>query len=225
MDGFALTKLCIQFDFGRSNAVAKSVLVALASHYSEDNGKVWPGSDVLCREAACQRNALFAAIKWLRETGLIETKRTWTGNVYTFNCELIRQGSFSKSIESNTSQSIENDTTDSIENDTSVSIGNDTTLSIESDTYESNASATYQSIESDTQTNKEQIKEQKKETEDFSSMTDSELIDFFSAVSHEDGIEARAEYTRRVLARNKRTMRPDFEQPDRPQYEILGMHH
>jgi hypothetical protein len=78
------------------------------------------------------------------------------------------------------------------------------------------------SVESDTTYKKEK---EKKEKEDFSSMTDSELIDFFSAVSHEDGIEARAEYTRRVLARNKQTMRPDFEQPDRPQYEILGMHH
>ena len=168
MDGFELTKLCIQFDFGRSNAVAKAVLVALASHYSEDNGKVWPGSDALCREAACQRNALFAAIKWLREAGLIETKRTWTGNVYTFNYKLIRQGGFEPRIENDTTVSIESDTSVSIENDTSVSIENDTKLSIESVTYQSNASDTYQSIESDTyqsiesdtQTNKEQIKEQ-----------------------------------------------------------------
>ena len=213
MDGFELTKLCIQFDFGRSNAVAKSVLVALASHYNVDNGKVWPGSDVLCREAACQRNALFNAIKWLRECGLIETKRTWIGNVYTFNFQLLAQGGFEPRTEFDTKQSIENVTTVSIESDTNVSIENVTKLSTEFDTC--------LSIESDTQTNKEQIKEQI--NRDFSLMTNAELVDFFSSVSHEEGIEARAEYTRRIAALNKQTMRPDYEEPNRVHYEILGM--
>ena len=217
MDGFELTKLCIQFDFGRSNAVAKSVLVALASHYNEDNGKVWPGSDVLCREAACQRNALFNAIKWLRECGLIETKRTWIGNVYTFNFQLLAQGGFEPRTESDTKQSIENVTTVSIESDTNVSIENVTKLSTESDTC--------LSIESDTQTNKEQIKETKKINRNFFLMTDAELVEFFSSVSHEEGIEARAEYTRRVEERNKSVMMSDFDMPSRPRYQILGMKH
>lgn len=161
MEGFELTKLCIRFDFGRSNAVAKSVLIALASHYNEDNGKVWPGSEVLCREAACQRNALFNAIKWLREVGLIGTKRTWMGNVYTFNYALLRRGEFERSIESNTHLSIESDTNVSIENVTKESIESDTSVSSENDTCLSIESNTRQSIESDTRTNKEQIKEQK----------------------------------------------------------------
>ena len=80
---------------------------------------------------------------------------------------------------------------------------------------------TLQSMKTNTRTNKEQIKEQI--NRDFSLMTDSELVDFFSSVSHEEGIEARAEYTRRVAAFNKQTMRPDYEEPNRPHYEILGM--
>ena len=182
MDGFELTKLCIQFDFGRSNAVAKSVLVALASHYNVDNGKVWPGSDVLCREAACQRNALFNAIKWLRECGLIETKRTWIGNVYTFNFQLLAQGGFEPRTEFNTKQSIENVTTVSIENITKLSNESDTCLS----------------IESDTQTNKEQIKETKITNSDFSDSLDNSIVDCTSP--WEDRQRAIEEHNRRMRA-------------------------
>lgn len=217
MDGFDLTKLCIQFDFGCSNAVAKSVLVALASHYNEDNGKVWPGAEVLCREASCHRNSLFNAIKWLRENNLIETKRTWGGNVYKFNLELISRGRFDVSTKTSTNgstrfstnKSTKSSTTESTENSTSVSIKSDTSLS----------------TESRTQTNKEQIKETKKINRNFFLMTDAELVEFFSSVSHEEGIEARAEYTRRVEERNKSVMMSDFDMPSRPRYQILGMKH
>lgn len=176
MDGFELTKLCIQFDFGSSNAVAKSVLVALASHYNEDNGKVWPGADALCREASCHRNSLFNAIKWLRDNGLVEAKRTWGGNVYKFNVELIRRGYLVGSTKSNTLQSIESDTNVSTKNSTyestgfstnestefstNVSTGFSTSVSTKNDTLESTKNDTYQSTNIRTQTNKEQIKEQ-----------------------------------------------------------------
>lgn len=225
MDGFDLTKLCIQFDFGCSNAVAKSVLVALASHYNEDNGKVWPGAEVLCREASCHRNSLFNAIKWLRENNLIETKRTWGGNVYKFNLELISRGRFDVSAKSSTFGSTKKDTSVSTSFSTNESTKSSTTVSTENSTNVSTVSHTSLSTESRTQTNKEQIKETKKINRNFFLMTDAELVEFFSSVSHEEGIEARAEYTRRVAAFNKQTMRPDFEEPNRVHYEILGMHH
>jgi hypothetical protein len=78
------------------------------------------------------------------------------------------------------------------------------------------------SVESDTTYKKEK---EKKEKEDFSLKTDSELLTLMDDLSWEDAFEARAEYARRVAERTKHNLRPDFEQPDRPQYEILGMHH
>ena len=225
MDGFDLTKLCIQFDFGCSNAVAKSVLVALASHYNEDNGKVWPGAEVLCREASCHRNSLFNAIKWLRENNLIETKRTWGGNVYKFNLELISRGRFDVSAKTSTFGSTKKDTNGSTRFSTNKSTKSSTTESTENSTSVSIKSDTSLSTESRTQTNKEQIKETKKINRNFFLMTDAELVEFFSSVSHEEGIEARAEYTRRVEERNKSVMMSDFDMPSRPRYQILGMKH
>ena len=225
MDGFDLTKLCIQFDFGCSNAVAKSVLVALASHYNEDNGKVWPGAEVLCREASCHRNSLFNAIKWLRENNLIETKRTWGGNVYKFNLELISRGRFDVSAKTSTFGSTKKDTNGSTRFSTNNSTKSSTTESTENSTSVSIKSDTSLSTESRTQTNKEQIKETKKINRNFFLMTDAELVEFFSSVSHEEGIEARAEYTRRVEERNKSVMMSDFDMPSRPRYQILGMKH
>ena len=225
MDGFDLTKLCIQFDFGCSNAVAKSVLVALASHYNEDNGKVWPGAEVLCREASCHRNSLFNAIKWLRENNLIETKRTWGGNVYKFNLELISRGRFDVSSKTSTFGSTKKNTNGSTRFSTNESTKSSTTESAENSTSVSTKSDTFLSTESRTQTNKEQIKETKKINRNFFLMTDAELVEFFSSVSHEEGIEARAEYTRRVEERNKSVMMSDFDMPSRPRYQILGMKH
>ena len=225
MDGFDLTKLCIQFDFGCSNAVAKSVLVALASHYNEDNGKVWPGAEVLCREASCHRNSLFNAIKWLRENNLIETKRTWGGNVYKFNLELISRGRFDVSSKTSTFGSTKKNTNGSTRFSTNESTKSSTTESTENSTSVSTKSDTFLSTESRTQTNKEQIKETKKINRNFFLMTDAELVEFFSSVSHEEGIEARAEYTRRVEERNKIVMMSDFDMPSRPRYQILGMKH
>lgn len=225
MDGFDLTKLCIQFDFGCSNAVAKSVLVALASHYNEDNGKVWPGAEVLCREASCHRNSLFNAIKWLRENNLIETKRTWGGNVYKFNLELISRGRFDVSSKTSTFGSTKKNTNGSTRFSTNESTKSSTTESTENSTSVSTKSDTFLSTESRTQTNKEQIKETKKINRNFFLMTDAELVEFFSSVSHEEGIEARAEYTRRVEERNKSVMMSDFDMPSRPRYQILGMKH
>ena len=210
MTGYELISLCIKFDLGEAKAVAKSTLVALASFYNEERDGSWPGEKDLLPRAACERRALFRAIQWLEEIGLVTVERSaGKGNFYRFNVALLEQGSYQKATSGNNGTSYQKVT--SYQNVTAVVTkkqleqlpkGNDTS---------------YQKV---TAYKKEKIK---KEKEDFSLMTDSELVDFFSAVPHEEGIEARAEYTRRVLARNKQSMRPDFEQPDRPHYEILGM--
>ena len=95
MKGFDLVKLCIKFDFGETNAVAKAVLVALASFYNEDNDGVWPGEKDLLPLASCERRALFRAIKWLEEVELITVERfVGKGNHYRFNEDLLLKGNF-----------------------------------------------------------------------------------------------------------------------------------
>ena len=95
MKGFDLVKLCIKFDFGETNSVAKSVLVALASFYNEDNDGVWPGEKDLLPLASCERRALFRAIKWLEEVELITVERfVGKGNHYRFNEDLLLKGNF-----------------------------------------------------------------------------------------------------------------------------------
>ena len=215
MDGFRLTNLCIELDFGCSNAHAKAVLVALAMSFNAENEEVWVGVDTLVRRSACTRNTVFKALAWLEGQGLIVKRRTQRSNHYRFNLALIQGGAL-QGIKSNTSQSIKSRTVQSIETNTPRE-----PQSIKTNTPQSIESNTLQSMKTNTRTNKEQIKEQIKI--DFSSMSDSELVEFFSSVSHEEGIEARAEYTRRVAAFNKQTMRPDFEEPSRVHYEILGM--
>ncbi len=97
MKGFDLVKLCIAFDFGETNAVAKAVLIALASFYNENNDGVWPGEKDLLPLASCERRALFRAIKWLEEVELITVERFFgKGNHYRFNEELLLKGNFQK---------------------------------------------------------------------------------------------------------------------------------
>lgn len=220
MTDFELTKCCALFEFGCSNAAAKAVLVCLAA--KSRNGAVEGyTSDTLARICCVQRHAFLKAVSWLEEQGLIFVKRhAGVKSTFTFNEPLIASKTLLGAESVTEKVNVESDTECRIQQEK---------LSVESVTDSVSNPSLNQcrihnsiSVESDTTYKKEK---EKKEKEDFSSMTDSELIDFFSAVSHEDGIEARAEYTRRVLARNKQTMRPDFEQPDRPQYEILGMHH
>ena len=93
MTGYELIKLCICFDFGRSHAVAKSTLVGLASFYNEQSDAVWPSESSLRSRVSAQREAMFKAIAWLEEMGLISVSRCrGKGNYYTFNTELLKSG-------------------------------------------------------------------------------------------------------------------------------------
>lgn len=93
MTGYELIKLCICFDFGRSNAVAKSTLTALASFYNEQSEVVWPSEASLHSRTSAQREAMFKAIAWLEDVGLISVTRCrGKGNVYTFNLRLLKIG-------------------------------------------------------------------------------------------------------------------------------------
>ena len=135
MDGFRLTNLCVELDFGCSNAHAKAVLVALAMSFNAENEEVWVGVDTLVRRSACTRNTVFKALAWLEEHGLIVKRRTQRSNHYRFNLALIQSGAL-QGVKFNTSQSIKSRTVQSIE------------------------SNTLQSMKTNTRTNKEQIKEQ-----------------------------------------------------------------
>ena len=105
MTGFDLTKLCIGFNFGQSNAAAKAILVALASFYDERTGGViYAQAEELCVMASCSRNTVFKAVTWLKEVGLIESRRTWGKNEYKLNVPLIESGHLD-SIKSNTKES------------------------------------------------------------------------------------------------------------------------
>ncbi len=139
MTGFELTKLCIEFDFGCANAHAKSVLIALASYYNEENGnRVFASCEGLMPRSSCTRNTVFKAISWLKDNGIITVARTQKANMYSFNFELLKLGR----IESHTvSQSMRSHTVDSMK----------------SHTVQSMKTRTVQSMSSHTQTNTEQI--------------------------------------------------------------------
>ena len=197
MNDFELTKRCALFDFGCSNAAAKAVLVTLAAKTNSTGRVTGQRVDDLARACCVQRNAFLKAIAWLEEKGLLIVKRHKAlASVYIFNEQAILLGRL-VGIESVTNnESIEFDTNaenQGYESDTKLVMdATPTKLRIRNQV----------GIESVTTYKKEKIK---KEKADFSLMTDSELVDFFSSVSHEEGIEARAEYTKRVVSRNKYT--------------------
>lgn len=197
MNDFELTKRCALFDFGCSNAAAKAVLVTLAAKTNSTGRVTGQKVDDLARACCVQRNAFLKAIAWLEEKGLLIVKRHKAlASVYIFNEQLILLGRL-VSVESVTKfESVESDT-----NSENLSYESDTKLVMDA-TPTKLRIHNQVGIESVTAYKKEKIK---KEKEDFSLMTDSELVDFFSSVSHEEGVEARAEYTRRVVARNKYT--------------------
>ena len=218
MTDFELTKCCALMKFGCSNAAAKAVLVTLAA--MSRNGCVGGyTSDQLAATCCVQRHAFLKAVSWLEEQGLIFVKRhAGVKSSFTFNEPLIASKSLPGAESDTKKVSVESITECHIQQEKH---------SVESVTESVSDASLNQcrihnriSVESDTTYKKEKIK---KEKEDFSSMTNAELVDFFSSVSHEEGIEARAEYTRRIAALNKQTMRPDYEEPNRVHYEILGM--
>ena len=152
MTDFELVKLCACFDFGGSNAVAKSTLTALASFYNEPSDSAWPSGADLQARASCQRVAMLKAVSWLETKGLITVeRRAGKGNLYRFNIDLLKEGCFSEtssesitSIESVTG--IESDIGTCIESDTTP-VSNPIQGSIESDTqqkeYKKNTKRTY----------------------------------------------------------------------------------
>ncbi len=220
MTDFELTKCCALFEFGCSNAAAKAVLVCLAA--KSRNGAVEGyTSDTLARICCVQRHAFLKAVSWLEEQGLIFVKRhAGVKSTFTFNEPLIASKTLLGAESVTEKVNVESDTECRIQQEK---------LSAESITDSVSNPSLNQcrihnsiSVESDTTYKKEK---EKKEKEDFSSKTDSELLTLMDDLSWEDAFEARAEYARRVAERTKHNLRPDFEQPDRPQYEILGMHH
>lgn len=97
MTDYELIKLCACFDFGEAKAVAKAVLVALASFYNEERDGSWPGEKDLLPRAACERRAMFRSIQWLEQIGLISVERSvGKGNFYRFNIDLLEKGSYQK---------------------------------------------------------------------------------------------------------------------------------
>lgn len=137
MTGFELTKLCIDFDFGCGNAAAKSVLVALASFYNEENGnRVFASYEGLMPRASCSRNTVLKALNWLKENGLIEARHTQKANMYSFNFDLLGTGRFAHSTKSNTlAHNLKSNTVDSIKSNTVESIKTNTMHSIKSNTH------------------------------------------------------------------------------------------
>ena len=220
MTDFELTKRCALFEFGCSNAAAKAVLVCLAAK-SRNGAVVGFTSDELARICCVQRVAFLKAVSWLESRGLIFVQRhSGVKSRFTFNEPLLASGVLLSSEFDTKEVSDESITQCRIQQEKlSSESATDSVSDALPNQYRIRNSV---SIESDTVYKKEKIK---KEKEDFSSMSDSELVEFFSSVSHQEGFEARAEYTRRVAARNKQAMRSDFEEPNRVHYEILGMHH
>ena len=137
MTGFDLTKLCIDFDFGCGNSAAKSVLVALASMYNEDNGnRVFASCEGLMPRASCSRNTVFKALNWLKDNGLIEARHTQKANLYSFNFELLKVGRFAHSTKSNTlADNLKSNTMDSIKSNTLHRTESNTVHSIKSNTH------------------------------------------------------------------------------------------
>ena len=162
MTGFDLTKLCIGFNFGQSNTAAKAILVALASFYDERNGGViYAQAEELAVMASCSRNTVFKAVAWLKEAGLIESRRTWGKNEYLLNVELIESGRLDR-IKSNTVESTKTGTNVSSKSNTYVSSKSTTYLSTKSGTELSSKSTTNLSSKTATwiNTNTKQIQEQ-----------------------------------------------------------------
>ena len=93
MKNYELLMLCARFDFGETKAIAKAVLVALASYYNEDLGGSWPGQKTLLPCASCDRKSLMKMISWLEKQNLIRIERSLgKGNFYRFNIELLKTG-------------------------------------------------------------------------------------------------------------------------------------
>ena len=216
MTGYELIMLCARFDFGETKAVAKSVLIALASFYNEERDGSWPGEKDLLPCASCERRALFRAIQWLEEKDLLTVERSvGKGNFYRFNIGLLESGSYQKVT------SVKNST--SYQNVTGYQNVTTPVTKEQLDQLPNGNGTSYQNVTQNKK--KKEIKEKEKTNRNFFLMTDAELVEFFSSVSHEEGIEARAEYTRRVEERNKSVMMSDFDMPSRPRYQILGMKH
>ena len=94
MKNYELIMLCARFDFGETKAIAKAVLVALASYYNEEHAGSWPGQKNLLPCASCDRKSLISSIAWLESRNLIYIDRLLgKGNFYRFNIDLLKTGS------------------------------------------------------------------------------------------------------------------------------------
>ena len=94
MKNYELIMLCARFDFGETKAIAKAVLVALASYYNEEHAGSWPGQKNLLPCASCDRKSLISSIAWLESRNLIYIDRMLgKGNFYRFNIDLLKTGS------------------------------------------------------------------------------------------------------------------------------------
>jgi hypothetical protein len=219
MTGYELISLCIKFDFGCTKAAAKAVLVALASFYNEERNGSWPGQKDLISRSACERKTVMSSVQWLEERQIIFVDRVvGNGNFYRFNFDLLMCGLASPENGTSGKNGTSPKNVTSPENGTGV---------VPKTALDQSRKRDCTSPENGTQINKKKEIKEKEKTSDvsFSSKTDSELLTLMDDLSWEDAFEARAEYARRVAERTKHNLRPDFEQPDRPQYEILGMHH
>ena len=93
MKNYELIMLCARFDFGETKAIAKAVLVALASYYNEEHDGSWPGQKNLLPSASCDRKSLISSIAWLESRNLIFIDRLMgKGNFYRFNIDLLKSG-------------------------------------------------------------------------------------------------------------------------------------
>ena len=93
MNNYDLIMLCARFDFGETKAIAKAVLVALASYYNEEHAGSWPGQKSLLPCASCNRKSLMTTIEWLESRNLIYIDRlTGKNNFYRFNIDLLKTG-------------------------------------------------------------------------------------------------------------------------------------
>ena len=222
MTGFELIKLCARFDFGEPKVVAKVTLVALATFFNEERGGCWPAHKDLLPIASCDRKALLRAIAWLEEREIIWVERVkGKGNFYRFNEEVLLKGSYQKNTSPLLGTSTQKNTGPLYGTGTENGM---THVPKEGLHMSPNGDGTSPQMGTQIKKKKE-IKEKEKINRNFFLMTDAELVEFFSSVSHEEGIEARAEYTRRVEERNKSVMMSDFDMPSRPRYQILGMKH
>ena len=195
MTGYELIMLCARFDFGETKAVAKSVLIALASFYNEERDGSWPGEKDLLPCASCERRALFRAIQWLEESGLITVERSaGKGNFYRFNVELLEMGSYQKATTTKNGTSYKNDT--SYQNVTGYK--NVTTPVTKEQLHQlpKGNGTSYQNVTQNKK--KEKIKEKEKTNSDFSDSLSNSIVDCTS--SWEDRQRAIEEHNRRMRA-------------------------